>query len=61
MTLREEMTNEIKSYGWADFYFKRGDYKASRFTDYVAWLNSLSDHEFLSVWRCVTTDVDRMD
>jgi hypothetical protein len=48
------MTDELKNSGWLDFGFELGDNNAAAFNgDYVAYLNSLDDDDFLMTYNRV--------
>lgn len=57
--LRQLMTKEIRTYGWLDYCYKRGDDKADTFKgqsgdewqDYENWLNTLEDDDFLATYN----------
>ena len=56
MTLREIMTNRIKSYGWLDWEWKQnrtGKLKEDE-TRYTEYLNSLSDEDFVDKFIYIT-------
>ena len=62
LTLREIMIKEIVDYEWCDYcaYYRLGDYNAKNFDSYEKWLNSLSDKNFLFIWRSVIKVIDNL-
>lgn len=61
-TLREIMTDQHRQSGWLDFSFTYGDRNAKSFNgDYVAWLNSLDDDEFLDAYNRVREAESNLD
>ena len=64
-TLRELMTSEIKRDGWLDFVFKRQHpdnvFGATADLCYAAWLDSLSDSDFLDSYNQVKQAANELD
>jgi hypothetical protein len=59
--MRKLIIDLISGSGCWDYCFKRGDDKASNFSTYKEWLESLSDEDILAAYDRVKEVINNLD
>ncbi len=59
-SLRQMMTEEFKGYGWLDSSYRSKNKDTSE-KEYVKFLDSLDDEDFLSKYKQITKNIDSLD